>query len=88
MLEQWDDWSSEDAMAAINIVSHFGKVLSEIGEETTSLPPTNSRADFRVALVSFLYETVSVGIESLANFLPNQENEVTQFVQTYHPSVD
>ena len=77
ILEQWNDWSSEDAMAAINIVSHFGKVLLEIGEENNFLlPPTNSRADFRVGLVSFLYKTVSVGIESLANFLGDHENEV------------
>ena len=77
ILERFEDWSSEDAMAAINIVSHFGKVLSEIGEENNFLlPPTNSRADFRVALVSFLYETVSMGIESLADFLGKHENEV------------
>ena len=39
MLANFQDWSSEDAMAAINIVSHFGKVLSEIGEENNSYSP-------------------------------------------------
>lgn len=59
-----------DAIAVQNIVIHFGKVLSEIGEDNNFLLPTaNSRSDYREELVGFIIRTIEMGLDGLRTYL-------------------
>ena len=90
LLKEYEDWSVDDVHACINIVKHFGIILSEVDEGNQFLlAPANSRSDYRLALVKFLYSTVSSGLESLAEYLAQQygdrkEPNLALFKQILH----
>ena len=65
-----ENWTIDDVYACIIITKHFGMVLSQISDRNQFLlTPAQSRSDYRLSLVQFLYDTVALGLESLAEYL-------------------
>ena len=70
LLAGHEDWTVDDVHACINITKHFGIILSEISDENQFLlTPAQSRSDYRLNLVRFLYDAVARGLDSLAEYL-------------------
>ena len=70
LLAEYENWTIDDVHACINITKHFGMVLSQISDRNQFLlTPAQSRSDYRLNLVQFLYDTVALGLESLAEYL-------------------
>ena len=70
LLAEYENWTIDDVHACINITKHFGMVLSQISDKNQFLlTPAQSRSDYRLNMVQFLYDTVALGLESLAEYL-------------------
>ena len=88
LLTGYEDWTIDDVHACINITKHFGMVLSQISDRNQFLlTPAQSRSDYRLSLVQFLYDTVALGLESLAEYLAGasgSEQTLDMFERVLH----
>ena len=76
LLDDYSSWDVHDVQACLNIVKHFGIVLSEIGEENQFLlAQANNRPDYQFKLVKFVYDVVATGLHNLAEYLAKHDND-------------